>query len=992
MYSRLQKVIVWSSCISKIIFFAPLLLLPVISQAAQVVAVDHRVTVTYTKPKFNPQHGTYSTQIQIKNHSSAPLLAPLRLNVNHIEGQVIKPFNATGLGAAGQPYIEFALSQGKLGAGTTTAATTLIYKTETDQAKHKVHQQRRKKRNDEGGQITAGVSQAPLGLRVSPYALTAGGNTQDVRFSVMLINGDTKKNAPVVPVFLRNKDSGEIYPMHDHGRRANVVNLKIDPSSMQPETCMSFEAYVVNSGTEVVSPTYKLCASGLPVRIAKSNKSNIITFSDGSKAIADEIMLHVVAGTTEVQIRAIAKSINAKISGGILQHNLYQLQLPAPLSSADMLLLIKQLQTHPEISSASVNALGETASTPNDTEYSNQHGLQLVRAQDVWDANATGSGKIIAVLDTGIDRTHPDFGTIGDCQLADNDCGSSNTDFDTANSHGTGVAGVIAAKTNNGLGVAGVAPASKIKSIPVGTDLVLTLAEVTQTFLDAAAYGIASVINASFSGGPWGPVNVTAYCGAINSAVINGVTPVAIAVVAAGNNNSNGYYYPARCNDSSRPEHATLTRKELLISVANSLSTTTIDPLCSPATTIDSRCGNSNYGTWIDMAAPGMSIRTIAAGGGYASPTGTSFSAPMVSGAAAILLSCGVPLNEIESTLRTSANVTIAFPDGTSAPRLDIYRALISRNRAPTAISLSNNSISNGTNTTADFEVGTLLATDLDTCDKFTYSIAGGADAAKFSIGGANSDRLRITDGVLNSSVKSSYSVTVRVTDFAGQTVDSTHVVTVSVPQCSDGIDNDGDGKIDYPADPGCSSASDTSENTNAFPSAPVLVSPGNNSINVNGASVTFKWNRVTDPDGDTVSYQFYLCTNSAFTACGPVLVASNTLSATQLAGLLGGGLGGSGFLLAGLMGTRSQRRPLSRQKIILMMVAATMVTTLLVACGGGGGDSSGGNSGGSSGGSTEVTRTETLLAGSTQYYWKVVAEDGNGGSTSSAVYTFTTQ
>lgn len=608
-----------------------------------------------------------------------------------------------------------------------------------------------------------------------------------------------------------------------------------------------------------------------------------------------------------------------------------------------------------------------------------------MQAQDVWDANATGSGKTVAVLDTGIERTHSDFGTVGDCQLADNDCGASNSDFDAVTSHGTHVAGVIAAKTNNALGVAGIAPNSKIKAILVGSDAIFALAEMTQSFIDAATYGIASVVNASFSAGPWGPVDVTSFCGAINSSVLNGVTPVAIAVVAAGNNNANGYYYPGRCNDSSRPEHASLTRKDLLITVANSLSSTTIDPLCSPATTIDARCGNSNYGTWIDIAAPGMSINSTAAGGGYSNLTGTSFSAPMVSGAAAILLSCGVPLNEVESTLRTSANVTVAFPDATSTPRLDIYRALQQRNRAPTAVTLSN-----GIDTTSAYEVGALLATDLDTCDKFTYTIVGGADAAKFSIGGTNSDRLKLTDGVLNATVKSSYTVTVRVTDFFGQTKDTTHVVTVVAPQCSDGIDNDGDGKIDYPADPGCSSASDTSENTNALPTAPTLVSPANNSTHVNGATVTFKWNRATDPDGDTVSYDFYLCTNSSFTACGPVNVAVNALSETQLAGLLGG-LGGSGFLLAGLMGAGR-----AQHKKFKAMLAIVMLLSLLGSCGGGGGGGgsggSGGNGNGGGGNDNTVTHTVTMLTSATQYYWKVVAQDVNGGNTSSAVYTFTTQ
>ena len=153
---------------------------------------------------------------------------------------------------------------------------------------------------------------------------------------------------------------------------------------------------------------------------------------------------------------------------------------------------------------------------------------------------------------------------------------------------------------------------------------------------------------------------------------------------------------------------------------------------------------------------------------------------------------------------------------------------------------------------------------------------------------------------------------------------------------------------------------------------------------------VTFKWNRATDPDGDTVSYDFYICTNSSFTACGAVNVALSELSETQFAGLLGG-LGGSGLLIAGLMGAgRAQHKKLKT------LLTATLLLSLLNSCGGGGGGGgSGGNSGGNGNGGgndNTATHTITMLTSATQYYWKVAAKDSNGGGTSSAVYTFTTK
>ena len=139
-----------------------------------------------------------------------------------------------------------------------------------------------------------------------------------------------------------------------------------------------------------------------------------------------------------------------------------------------------------------------------------------------------------------------------------------------------------------------------------------------------------------------------------------------------------------------------------------------------------------------------------------------------------------MPLDQIESTLRTSANVTVPFPDATSAKRLDLYRALAQVNHPPTGVALSNTSIDENTNTSAGFEVGTLSAIDADTCDKHAYSKVGGADAASFSIGGANNDRLILTAGMLNFEAKPGYSVIIRVTDAFGAVFDQTLTVTVN--------------------------------------------------------------------------------------------------------------------------------------------------------------------------------------------------------------------
>ncbi|MDO8412386.1 MAG: S8 family serine peptidase [Gallionellaceae bacterium] len=760
-----------------LLFQLLLFLFPALVQAATIVSVDHRVAVTFSEFQPGAEKGIYSTEVRIKNHSAVPILAPLRLAVGNIEGKLIQALNAEGIGADGLPYIEFALPQGELAPGETTDPITLVFIRGKGKDKDK--------QEDEGRRVSGSMTQALLAPRASPYALTAGGGPVEVRFTVMLVG----KEEATMPVYLRNTASGQIYPMKElgnelgnaqdkvHDKRIHEASVVIDTSALPPETCLPFEAYMDSGGTESVSPPYRLCSSSFPVRVAASDKSKPVALSDDAKAVADEILVNVVPDTSEAQILRLASDINAKVVGSIPPLNFYQLKLPSSVSSNRMTELLAQLGARAEVKAASVNAIGGYASVPSDPEFSNQHGLQRIRANDVWDANATGSGVTVIVLDSGIDRTHPDFGTVGSCQLAENDCGAASTD---ALGHGTQVAGIVSAQTNNALGIAGIAYGGKIHSIQVSADATITDAEMTQGFTDAAAYGVASVINASF-GILNGFANWTPVCAAIDAAVLNGATPVAVVINAAGNNGSNGSFYPSRCNDLN----AALTRKDLFITVANSASIVHAD--CG-SVAVDQRCSTSNYGAWVDIAAPGSVIRSTALGGGYVSQTGTSFSAPMVSGAAAILISCGVPLDQIETRLRATSVVTgsdplvtVSFPDASSAPRLNIHRSLAMGNTAPTAVTLMPNSINENSNTGTGIEVGTLTPTDANTCDKFTYSIVGGTDAAAFNIGGASNDRLRFNAGVvLDREGQFTYQVTVRVTDFFGATFDQPLTVSLN--------------------------------------------------------------------------------------------------------------------------------------------------------------------------------------------------------------------
>ena len=765
------------------------------TETSFVVSVDHRVTVTYSRMQFDSKKGVYTTRVRIRNRSDVALYSPLRLAFDQAALNPVRLINAQGAGKDGRPYFEFKLTKGMLSAKSVTQPVNLVFAVKKDKKSANKGDPKRVVSTLASAQhASAGVESALLEPYAFPSALPAGSGRITVRFSVPLL-GKPKSSETV---YLRRSGDKKSVAMNDLGKDGDVaakdgihgVDVRIDTDKVQPDTCLRYEVFIKQKGAELLSPPLRLCVSSFPVKLAKSNVDRPALFPDGSMAVADEILLTVAPSTTAAAIRKLARGIGANVVGSYLSLNLYQLKLPSPVSVNRLLEITAQLKARAGVVGASINAIGQFALDVNDTAFdllpsdiNSQHGLKLVLAHNqatnanAWDANANGNGVTVIVLDSGLDRTHPDFGAVGDCQLVDNDCGSASTD---AIGHGTQVAGVVAAKTNNALGVAGVAYGSKIYPIQVSANANVVAAQMLTGFQAVrdyvAVHPAASVINASFfaAGASATAAEWTAVCGAIDEVVLNGVTPRAVVVNAVGNNNLNGVIYPARCNDLN----AALTRKDLLITVSNSASVATA--ACGNVG-IDQRCSTSNYGAWVDLAAPGSAIRTTTIGNTYASSTGNSFSAPMVAGAAAILRSCSVPVqfDQIESTLKASADVPVPYPafganPAGTTPRLDIHRAL--SYQAPTGVGLSTGSINE--NNSAGATVATLTATDPDPCDKFTFALVAGAgdtDNAAFTLTGGQ----LALNGVANYEAKTSYSIRVRVTDFGDATFDQ--VLTVNV-------------------------------------------------------------------------------------------------------------------------------------------------------------------------------------------------------------------
>ena len=238
---------------------------------------------------------------------------------------------------------------------------------------------------------------------------------------------------------------------------------------------------------------------------------------------------------------------------------------------------------------------------PNDPDYSKQWGLTKIQANLGWDISHGSPEVKIAIIDTGINNSHPDLaGKIySSVNCIDPSCPALVTS--DPDSHGTHVAGIAAASTNNNIGVAGTSFNSSLMSVKALNDSGSGYYSWIANGIIWAADNDADVINLSLGGG-FPSITLES---AINYAWNQGV----VIVAAAGNNGSSSRVYPG--------------------SYANSIAVASTGQN-------DLKTSFSNYGSWVDVAAPGSSIYSTYHSG-YEYLSGTSMSTPFVSGLAALI-------------------------------------------------------------------------------------------------------------------------------------------------------------------------------------------------------------------------------------------------------------------------------------------------------------------------------------------------------------------
>lgn len=277
--------------------------------------------------------------------------------------------------------------------------------------------------------------------------------------------------------------------------------------------------------------------------------------------------------------------------------------------------LVERLKLDPRVEYAEPNYKAYALEMTNDPALAAnlQWGLLKIGAagssESAWNISHGNSNVKVTVLDTGISQNHEDLnGKIA----ANKNCTDSKT-ADDLYGHGTHVAGIIAANTNNGLGVAGTGyNISLINAKALGDDGSGYYSWLANCLVWAADNG-AKVINMSLGGSS----DSQLLRDAINYAASKGV----VLVAAAGNSNSSSPSYPAYYSQ--------------VLSVAATDSD-------------DNKASFSNYGSWVDVAAPGVGIYStlpLSANAfkqtSYGYGSGTSMATPFAAGLAGLILSTG---------------------------------------------------------------------------------------------------------------------------------------------------------------------------------------------------------------------------------------------------------------------------------------------------------------------------------------------------------------
>lgn len=284
--------------------------------------------------------------------------------------------------------------------------------------------------------------------------------------------------------------------------------------------------------------------------------------------------------------------------------------------------IIRDLENNARVEYAEAIPLYKPCYTPDDPKFSQAMYLSQIKAKEAWDIGKGSANVVIGITDTDVNQGHEDLqeafwtnpgeiagngvdddanGYVDDIHGWDVASNDANTTASDQTQHGTHVAGLAGAATDNNLGVSSIGFNSSIMCVKVSTSP-SNVAYAAEGVVYAADNG-ADVINMS-----WGGVGMS---GAFKSAVDHAYNDKGcVLIAAAGNSGQESKFYPAAFSN--------------VIGVAN-------------VKFGDTKNSTSQYGTWVDVSAPGTSVISTVGTSSYYSYTGTSMASPVVAGLAGLM-------------------------------------------------------------------------------------------------------------------------------------------------------------------------------------------------------------------------------------------------------------------------------------------------------------------------------------------------------------------
>lgn len=415
-------------------------------------------------------------------------------------------------------------------------------------------------------------------------------------------------------------------------------------STVQRMSKDGFEEFSSNSAILKISElkgTYNKRKQSLRGKIPQNFQriEPVLIFNDGTKQIAKgELNIKLKA---DASVEDLLKGKTFTIQPNKFNRNLYLVKLE--LETSELFELVNRLQNDSRVEFAEPNFIRIIKPHTNDPFFSSQWSINNqgylggtvdadMDANNAWNY-ATGTGIKVAIIDTGVDLNHPDLQ--GNLLSGYDATGGSSNGNQTGNAHGTSCAGIVAAKADNNLGIAGVAYNSKIIPIRIFSGQSTTDNWIANGINWAWQNG-ADVLSNSYGGGSYSSTIENA----INNAVNDGRNGKGSVVLFSSGNENGSVSFPSTVGNA--------------ISVGAS---SMCDERKTPTSCDGESWWGSNFGSSLDIVAPGVKIYTtdISGSAGYNSGNyksdfnGTSSACPNAAGVVALILSADPSLTQQEA-------------------------------------------------------------------------------------------------------------------------------------------------------------------------------------------------------------------------------------------------------------------------------------------------------------------------------------------------------